>query len=159
MTGATKQDLAALHHLAQRLRDETPGAGKWHDNGLTVALDAMLGWNLNTVIETVRAHASDPAAKTPGAMRRGFLPDTLPSGRPAAFPPKAGDACPDHPGGWRGTCSGCAADALTGETPPARGVAPSRIDTLRAAHTEATAVLCPCGVRRCKEHQPEGETA
>lgn len=99
----TKRDLQALQYLAQRLREETTGAGKWHDNGLTAVLSKLEGHNLAMTIERVCRHSADPDAKTPGAIERPFVPDLEPPGPPR--PPKPSEACrtcgralhpPDH---------------------------------------------------------------
>ena len=151
----TKRDLAALHYLAQRLRAETYGAGEWHDNGLTAVLARLEGQQLALVIERVTRHAADPEARTPAAIERPFVPG--PPQAAAARPPKAADACPVHPGGWRGSCSGCAADRLAPDdaAPSAPTSGPTGIARLRAELTTATATHCPCGVNRdrCTEHQ------
>ena len=87
----TKRDLQALHYLAQRLRAETYGAGKWDDNGLTSALNRLEGHSLALTIERVTRHAGDATARTPAAIERPFIPDA-PVGQPAS-PPKVDEAC------------------------------------------------------------------
>jgi hypothetical protein len=87
----TKRDLQALQYLAQRLREETPGAGKWHDNGLTAVLSKLEGHNLAITIERVTRHAADADAKTPGAIERPFVPEATVPGPPR--PPKPHEVC------------------------------------------------------------------
>lgn len=82
-----EQDARALTYLARRLRHETPGAGDWDEPGIYAVVSSLIGQHLGTSIERVTRHAGDPAAKTPGAIRRPFVPDpqrATPSGvRPA----------------------------------------------------------------------------
>lgn len=87
----TKRDLQAIHYLAQRLREDTRGAGTWHDNGLTAALAKLEGQNLAITIERVTRHAADPEARTPGAIDRPFLPE--PAKPETARPPKPSECC------------------------------------------------------------------
>lgn len=70
----TDQDARALTYLARRLRDDTYGCGKWDENGTYAEVSKLVGQNLAVTIERVVAHACDPAAKTPGAIRRPFVP-------------------------------------------------------------------------------------
>lgn len=116
----TKRDLQALHYLAQRLREETHGAGKWHDNGLTSVLSKLEGHNLAITIERVTRHAADPEARTPAAIERPFVPEA--QGPQPRFPAKAGrDECRTHAGEHADNCRACAADRLVGmETTPTR---------------------------------------
>lgn len=113
----TKRDLQALQYLAQRLRDETHGAGKWHDNGLTSVLSKLEGHNLAITIERVTRHAADPEARTPAAIERPFVPEA--QGPQPRFPAKAGrDECRTHAGEHADNCRACAADRLVGEPTP-----------------------------------------
>lgn len=70
----TKRDLQALQYLAKRLRDETHGAGEWHDAGLWTVLARMEGHNLAVTIERIVHNAADPDARTPGAIERPYTP-------------------------------------------------------------------------------------
>lgn len=116
----TKRDLQALHYLAQRLRDETHGAGKWHDNGLTAVLSRLEGHNLAVTIERVTRHAADPEARTPAAIERPFVPDAPKAG--IRFPARAGvDECRTHRGEWADSCRACAADRLAAPDEPHDG--------------------------------------
>ena len=136
----TRRDLQALHYLAQRLRDETTGAGKWHDNGLSVVLAKLEGQNLAMTVERVTRHAADPEARTPGAIERPFVPDAPTPG--PRFPAKAGasDECRWHRGEYADTCRACAADRLAGDTPdylaPATTDPAVNVANLRALITE-----------------------
>ena len=87
----TKRDLQALHYLAQRLREETRGAGPWHDAGLTPVLAKLEGHNLAMTIERVTRHAADAEARTPAAIERPFVPEVVAPGPPR--PPKPDEAC------------------------------------------------------------------
>lgn len=154
----TKRDLQALHYLAQRLREETPRAGKWHDNGLTAVLSRLEGHNLAITIERVTRHAADPDAKTPGAIERPFVPEAAAPGPPR--PPKPSEAC-RHCGRHMHT-----PDAIC-DTPTLRPV-PRTSDAdalarLRVIHDETAAELCSHHVSRanCLEcrRPTEGESA
>lgn len=110
MAGVTEQDARALTYLARRLRDETHGANRWDDAGTYASVSKLVGSSLPVAAERVTRHASDPTAKTPGAIHRNYLP-----GPPEAEvwrPPKAHETCPTHPGGWKHNCACCAADRL-----------------------------------------------
>lgn len=115
----TEQDARALAHLAYRLREDTHGAGKWDRPGIWAEVSRLIGTNLAVACETVVRNSADPAADTPGAIRRGYLPG--PPAPPIARPPKRDDECPAHPGSHATACSGCAADRHAGTpAPPAR---------------------------------------
>lgn len=114
---ATEQDLRALMHLAKRIRDDTTGARKWDDTGLWAELRPLAGHNLAITCERVLRHAADPTAKTPGAIRRPFLPD--PPAPETARNPRPGEDCPHHPGKWPTGCPGCVVDQIAGDDRPA----------------------------------------
>lgn len=117
---ATEQDLRALAYLAQRLRAETHGAGKWDEAGLWPVLKRLEGHNLALTIERVTRHAADPQARTPAAIERPFVPEA-PTSSGHRYPAKPDDECRIHVGEWAETCRMCAADRLAGdETPPRR---------------------------------------
>lgn len=110
------RDLQALHYLAQRLRAETHGAGKWDDAGLTSVLAKLKGHNLAITVERVTRHAADADARTPGAIERPFMPGPVEAG--PRFPAKAGgDECRAHPGEHATGCRSCAADRLANDAP------------------------------------------
>lgn len=142
----TKRDLQALHYLAQRLREETMGAGEWHDNGLAVVLAKMLGHNLAITIERVVRHAADPEARTPAAIERPFVPEPV---KPAPRQPaKAGsvDECQRHPGEHANPCRACAADRIAGEPAPTvihRQKPPAEVAQRGATACRAAAGLTP----------------
>lgn len=137
----TKRDLQALHYLAQRLREETRGAGQWHDNGLTAVLSKLEGHNLAITIERVARHAADAAAKTPGAIERPFVPDAPQVG--PRFPAKPGpDECRNHKGEYVGSCRPCAAEQYAHPNDP----------VINDDRTAAAQLLAEIRARR--EHAP-----
>jgi hypothetical protein len=70
------QDLRALTYLTRRLRDETHGCNQWDEAGTFANLkDALAGQNLLIACQRVLGHATDPEAKTPGAIKRPFIPE------------------------------------------------------------------------------------
>lgn len=72
---ATDQDLRALTYIARRLRDQTHGCAQWDEAGTFACLKAELaGQNLLIALQRVIGHATDPDAKTPGAIKRPFTP-------------------------------------------------------------------------------------
>ena len=100
----TERDAQALAYLARRLREETYGAGRWDDNGTFAVISRLVGQNLATTIERVCRHAADPAARTPGAIERPFVPDA------PAHQPRQRDTAPVHTrcqvcGRKKGECS------------------------------------------------------
>lgn len=72
------QDARALTHLACRIRADTPGAAKWDDNGTYAVIAELIGQSLTVTCERVIRHASDKDARTPGAIRRPFVPPPPP---------------------------------------------------------------------------------
>jgi hypothetical protein len=85
MSGLTDQDARALTYLARRLRAETHGCREWDDAGTYAVIAKLIGQNLAITVERVLCHATDPEAKTPGAISRPFLPPK-PSDQPKARP-------------------------------------------------------------------------
>lgn len=165
----TDQDARALTYLAKRLREETYGANTWDEAGIHAVIAKLIGRNLPTLVEQVTRHASDPEAKTPGAINRPFLPEAPKAG--ANYPPKKHEACPNHPGHRADSCAGCAADKLAGD-PTAEPVRPrpSGIgqQALRQARAELARVqqdTCGHGVSArgrcadCGERETETTTA
>lgn len=92
--GTNDRDIQALTYLVRRLREETYGAGQWDEAGIVVKLTELRGQNLASVVERALCHATDPEAKTPGALLRPFLPPK-PSERPKGHPhpPTKAEAC------------------------------------------------------------------
>ncbi len=120
-----------------------PGAPKWDEPGVIKAIRERCGsWELATAIEHVTAHARDPKAKTPFAMK-GPAPH-VEATKPTHSPPKPDDACPLH-GGWLNSCGGCAADRLAGDAKPERvypvppGQGKAYADQIRAEISERKA--------------------
>lgn len=88
----TTRDVAWLCEMAYRIREDTYGLKPWDRTGThAVFAEVFPGMHLTTVIEMVIAHAADPEARTPGAIKRPFLParESTLSTDPAK--------CPDHP--------------------------------------------------------------
>ena len=123
----TEQDARALTYLTRRLREETHGAREWDEAGIYAIVKRFVGHNLPLTVERVTRHASDPEAKTPGALERPFLPDA-PKAQ-TRYPAKLDDECRTHPGEWADGCRMCAADRLAGETSRPRN--PRRLDPER----------------------------
>jgi hypothetical protein len=70
-----KRDIQWLTYGAQRLRDETHGACKWDEAGtFKIFAEELIGTHFATALERVIGHATDPDAKTPGAIKRPFVP-------------------------------------------------------------------------------------
>lgn len=113
----TQRDAQALTYLATRLREDTRGCGKWDQNGTYAVLAELRGQSLAEVVHRVIGHAVDPEARTPGAIRRPFVPkrDTEPARRQ---PAKAGEDCKCHPGEYVGSCRACAVEILDAPTDP-----------------------------------------
>lgn len=112
------QDARALTYLACRIRKETRGAREWDDAGTFAVISELIGQNLPLTIERVTRHAGDVDAKTPGAIKRPFVPAAPVAG--PRFPAKSGEDCRIHPGEWADTCRACAADRLAGDVTPLR---------------------------------------
>jgi hypothetical protein len=111
----TDQDARALTYLACRIRKETHGARAWDEAGTYSVVAELIGHSLATTTERVIRHAADPEAKTPGAIKRPFVPAAAEPG--PRFPAKPGEDCRIHKGEWADTCRSCAADRLAGDTP------------------------------------------
>jgi hypothetical protein len=85
----TDQDLRALTYLASRLRDETHGCAQWDEAGTFACLkDALHGQNLLISMQRVIGHATDPDAKTPGAIKRPFVPQVASAPTRQPFDPR-----------------------------------------------------------------------
>src|SRR5687768_11273828 len=96
----TTRDAQALTYLATRIREDTHGCGKWDQNGTYAVIAELVGQNLGETIRRVIGHASDPEARTPGAIKRPFVPTHPEDPKGARFPAKPGDDCRYHPGEW-----------------------------------------------------------
>jgi hypothetical protein len=118
MSGLTDQDARALTHLARRLRTETHGCKDWDEAGTWAVVKALIGQNLALTIERVTRHAIDPEAKTPGAIKRPFLPPAASEVEPKRGNPKRGEDCKRHPGQWPDICAGCRVDRAAAPTDP-----------------------------------------
>ena len=116
----TTRDAQALTYLAVRIREDTHGCGKWDQNGTYAIIAELVGQNLGETIRRVVGHASDPEARTPGAIKRPFVPKQADDPKAPRFPAKPGEDCRYHPGEWAGSCRMCAADRLAGDQPTAR---------------------------------------
>lgn len=100
------------------------GAPRWDEAGTHAAIvECCASWDFAAATEHVLAHARDPKARTPFAIK-GPKPHTDPT-RAGRQPAKAGgDECQIHAGEYADSCRGCAADALVGDDaqPPRRVV-------------------------------------
>lgn len=135
----TDQDARALTYLACRIRKETHGCREWDDAGTYAVIAELVGQSLAQTVERVTRHAADPEAKTPGAIKRPFVPAAVDAG--PRFPAKAGNDCRIHKGEWADTCRSCAADRLAGDSPrvpPLASVPPpvTYLDARRGRETD-----------------------
>jgi hypothetical protein len=113
----TKGDVQALTWLATRLREDTHGCGQWDAQGTYSVISEHLGHNLAETLHCVVGHALDPEARTPGAIRRPFVPKRIEEpGR--RQPAKAGEDCKRHPGEYVGSCRACLVDVISTEHDP-----------------------------------------
>lgn len=95
------------------------GAPRWDEPGTHKAIADHCGsWGLEIATEHVLAHARDPKARTPFAIK-GNKPHNEPTSGPR-FPAKAGEDCRYHPGEHAHACRACAADRLAGDRPEPR---------------------------------------
>jgi len=100
----------AIHHRPH-------GAPRWDEPGTAKAIADHCGtWQLDTATAHVLAHARDPKARTPYAIR-GTAPSASEPTRGVRYPAKAGspDECPLHPGEWVNSCRACNGDRLAGD--------------------------------------------
>ena len=107
----TKGDVQALTWLATRLREDTHGCGHWDAQGTYAVISEHIGHNLAETLHCVVGHALDPEARTPGAIRRPFIPKR-PEEPGRRQPAKAGEDCRRHPGEYVGSCRACRVDGL-----------------------------------------------
>lgn len=89
----TTRDAQALTYLATRIREDTHGCGKWDQNGTYSVIAELVGQNLGDVIRRVIGHASDPEARTPGAIKRPFVPAPVEDPKAPPRPPKPAECC------------------------------------------------------------------
>lgn len=136
---ATDRDAQALAYLARRLREETFGCREWDDAGTYAVIKAeLVGKQLAHAAETVLAHATDPEARTPGAIRRPFTPK--PDGQPTRnHPPRRDEVCPAHPAYRADNCGGCAVDARAADDSDDGPATPPRAWQPGDAHAGAQA--------------------
>lgn len=150
----TTRDAQALTYVACRLRDETHGCGKWDQNGTYAVISEFVGLNFDDTLHRVIGHALDPEARTPGAIKRPFVPKRHDEpARPG--PLKADEACRNcgrriHP---------AAADCDT-RVPVRTADVSAPVAHLRALRDEATAELCrhhvaPSNCLDCKRRETE----
>ena len=91
----------AIHHRPH-------GAPKWDEPGTAQAIRERCGnWELDVATQHVLAHARDPKARTPFAIK-GTAPSTEPTRAPRR-PPKPADECRLHLGEWADACRICMA--------------------------------------------------
>lgn len=152
------QDLRALTYLARRLRDETHGCAQWDEAGTFAVLkDTLGGQHLLTACQRVLGHATDPAAKTPGAIKRPFTPEPTVAPPRQRFDPRL-------------VCTVCAqSEAVCREAgdhrflsiEQARSVPSQPVPrSVREAIAARKAELCSHGVARdrCADHRPARPT-
>lgn len=116
----TPDEVKWLTWGARRLRPH--GAPKWDEPGTRAAIEKHCGsWDLSIATEHVLAHARDPKARTPAAIR-GTAPSSTTPERQPRFPAKAGadDECRVHPGEWADSCRICRGPRVVDETPDDR---------------------------------------
>lgn len=114
----TDQDARALTYLARRLREETHGCREWDEIGTWAKVRELIGQNLALSMERVMCHATDPEAKTPGAILRPFVPAKPSERDPEPFRnPKADEACKTC-NGWGCAPSRCSRERAVTEEPP-----------------------------------------
>lgn len=115
---ANDQDVRALTYLACRIRKETTGCREWDDAGTYAVIAELLNHNLAETIERVTRHAADPAAKTPGAIRRPFVPPAPVAGPRTNARAGSPDECRTHPGEHAHTCRLCPTERYSHEQDP-----------------------------------------
>jgi hypothetical protein len=148
----TTRDAQALTYLATRLREETHGCGKWDQNGTYSVISELVGLSLTDTLNRIIGHALDPEARTPGAIKRPFVPkvSTDPS-RPT--PPKVDEACRACGRRMHSADEVCSSPTTRPVERTTDVSAP--IAHLRALRDETTAELCTHGVKRtnCHDHR------
>ena len=134
----TTRDAQALTYLATRLRDETHGCGKWDQSGTYAVIGELVGLNLADTLHRIVGHALDPEARTPGAIKRPFVPKVE---KPTTGPLRPDEACrncgrPKHP-------ANADCDA---RVPVKTADVSAPVAHLRALRDEVTAELCRHGI-------------
>lgn len=122
----TPDQITWLTWGAIETRKETHGCGTWDHPGTRQAITQHCGtWGLAAATEHVLAHARDPKARTPFAIK-GNAPHTTPE-RGIRYPAKAGspDECRTHAGEWADNCRACRAPLAADETPDERRATPT----------------------------------
>lgn len=109
-------DAKVFTYLARRLRKETYGCAEWDEAGTYAVIREFVGHTYSETLHLVVGHAMDPAARTPGAMRRPFVPKRDDGGR--RQPAKAGEDCKRHAGEYVGSCRACAVEQYDAPTDP-----------------------------------------
>lgn len=158
MSGLNDQDARALTYLACRIRKETHGARVWDEAGVYAEVKQLIGHSLPLTAERVLRHASDVEAKTPGAIRRPFVPDAPVAG--VRFPARAGDPdeCRIHPGEHGTNCRACAADRLAGDdTQPTRHIPKPDPEQVTARVLELKRNVVP--LRPARATDPTGDAS
>ena len=143
----TTRDAQALTYLATRIREDTHGCGKWDQNGTYAVIAELVGQNLPDVIRRVIGHASDPNARTPGAIKRPFVPKVE--------APRAGPLRPDE------ACRNCGRQVhapnadCDARVPVKTADVTAPVAQLRALRDQVTAELCSHGVAltNCLDHR------
>lgn len=109
----TTDQLANITWVLCETRRTTYGCAPWDSAGTRKAVSDIMGsWAYATALDHGLAHARDPKARTPFAMK-GTAPTLAPLDR-HPHPLRAGDPdeCRTHKGQHVSHCSGCSADDL-----------------------------------------------
>jgi hypothetical protein len=133
------------------------GAPRWDEPGTHKAITDHCGtWGLEIATDHVLAHARDPKARTPFAIK-GNKPNVDIPHAPR-FPPRTGEECRYHRGEYANACRACRADELAGEPPPGswRDVAPPEVREKYLAEIRAARSAAP-DHRASDAHQPTTE--
>lgn len=127
-----EQEIRWLTWGATQMRPH--GAPKWDEPGTLKAISDHCGtWDLGTATEHVLAHARDPKARTPLAIRGTAPLSTAPERLPYS-PPKSENACVVHPGEWVGSCRICRGPRVVDEEPGDRPARPRPATTDQSTH-------------------------
>ena len=125
------------------------GAPRWDEPGTAKAItDHCATWGLDIATEHVLAHARDPKARTPFAIK-GTAPHNEPSKQPAR-PLRPDEACRNCGGALHEPNADCDA-----RVPLKTADVSAPVAHLRALRDEATAELCSHGVQptACLDHR------
>lgn len=111
------EDAQTLTYLAIRLRQETYGCGPWDHAGTFSVIRELIGQNYAETLHRIVGHAMDPEARTPGAIKRPFVPKRQDEpGR--RMPAKPAEECRLHVGEYVGSCRACAVQHIDAPTDP-----------------------------------------